>query len=200
MHLQSVAIICANRPHGEHGVITRLLTPDHGLVAGYVRGGRSRVLRPVLIAGNTVMAEFRARNAEQLASLTVELVVSRAPLLADPLASAGMEWACTLVATTVPEEQGYPGIYEGLSGLLDAISSAPSARRWAGAILMFERLLMQSLGYGGTAPEQLDDWASVLAGLAANGAQLTRHLLSDRQRDILSARDRMVDRFKRAVA
>src|SRR3546814_1061951 len=35
------AIICAVRHHGEHGVIARLMTPDNGLMAGYVRGGRS---------------------------------------------------------------------------------------------------------------------------------------------------------------
>src|SRR3546814_4426136 len=58
------ALVCALRPHGEHGAIARLLTPGHGLLAGYVRGGRSRRLRPVLLPGNAVKAEFRARTAE----------------------------------------------------------------------------------------------------------------------------------------
>jgi DNA repair protein RecO (recombination protein O) len=61
------------RAHGEHGAVVRALTPDNGLMAGYVRGGRSRTMRPVLIPGNRVQAEFRARTAEQLASLSVEL-------------------------------------------------------------------------------------------------------------------------------
>src|SRR3546814_1676502 len=71
------AIICAVRHHGEHGVIARLMTPDNGLMAGYVRGGRSTRLRPVLMPSNLVQAEFRARTGEQLASLTVELEHSR---------------------------------------------------------------------------------------------------------------------------
>lgn len=78
-------IVCALRAHGEHGAVARLLTPDHGLVAGYVRGGRSRALRPVLLPGNAVKAEFRARTEDQLASLTVELEHSRAPMLGEPL-------------------------------------------------------------------------------------------------------------------
>ena len=48
MHLLTPAIICAVRPHGEHGAIVRALTPTVGLQAGYVRGGRSRRLRPTL--------------------------------------------------------------------------------------------------------------------------------------------------------
>ena len=40
MRLESLAIICAVRPHGEHGAIVRALTPSDGMRAGYVRGGR----------------------------------------------------------------------------------------------------------------------------------------------------------------
>ena len=48
MRLQTDDIIIAVRPHGEHGAIVRALTPNEGVQAGYVRGGRSRALRPVL--------------------------------------------------------------------------------------------------------------------------------------------------------
>lgn len=200
MLLRYEALICAVRPHGEHGAIVRVLTPDAGMIAGYVRGARSRTMRPVLMPGNKVMAELRVRNADQLASLTVELLVSRAAMMSDPLAVAGLEWTCALVAATLPESQAYPALFDGLDGLFTAIESAPSARRWAGAVLAFERLLMQALGYGGIAPDRADDWPSVLAGLNQNGAALTRHLLSERQRDILAGRERLIERFKRAVA
>src|SRR3546814_8261370 len=43
-----------------------LMTREAGLVPGYVRGGRSRRLKPVLQAGNLVLAEFRARVPEQI--------------------------------------------------------------------------------------------------------------------------------------
>ena len=61
--LSTEGIVCSVRHHGEHGAIARLLTPDDGLVAGYVRGGRSRRMRPILIPANLVQAEFRARTA-----------------------------------------------------------------------------------------------------------------------------------------
>ena len=200
MQHRSLAILCGVRPHGEHGVIARVLTPDRGLVAGYVRGGRSRMLRPLLVPGNKLMAEFRQRHPDQLASLDVELVESYAPLMTEPLAAVGIEWACALTAACLPEEEPFDDVFVAMEGLLLAIAAAPSARRWAGAMVSFERLLMRALGYGGVLPKLEEDWPSVMTGLTANGAQLSRHLLSDRRRDILSARERMMERFKRAVA
>ena len=50
MRIETRAIVCALRSHGEHGGVVRLMTPDHGLQAAYVRGARGRGMRPVLIA------------------------------------------------------------------------------------------------------------------------------------------------------
>src|SRR3546814_13573316 len=88
------------------------MTPDNGLMAGYVRGGRSTRLRPVLMPSNLVQAEFRARTGEQLASLTVELEHSRGPLFGEPLPAAAIVWSCALTAAALPEEQAYPLLYE----------------------------------------------------------------------------------------
>ena len=96
MLIRAPAILCAARAHGEHGAVVRLLTAEHGLLAGYVAGARGRTLRPVLIPGNLVEAELRARSESQLASARLELVTSRGPWLAEPLASAGIGWATTL--------------------------------------------------------------------------------------------------------
>src|SRR5215207_5396080 len=108
MLIRTPAIICSLRSHGEHGAIVRALTPDHGLLAGYVRGGRSRRLRPVLMAGNIIEAEYRARTDDQLPSLTAELTHSRAGLLAEPLPAAAIDWLCALTATALPDAQPFP--------------------------------------------------------------------------------------------
>ncbi|APZ98130.1 DNA repair protein RecO [Sphingopyxis sp. QXT-31] len=146
--LSAEAIVCAVRAHGEHGAIVRALTREAGLVAGYVRGGRSRRLRPILMPGNLVALELRARTEEQLAGATAELLASRAPLLAEPLASAAINWVTSVTAAVLPESQRYPALYEALSGLLDAIGVAPSARQWAAALARYELLLLAELGFG----------------------------------------------------
>ena len=148
MHLATRAIVCAVLPHGEHGAIARLMTAEMGLLPGYVRGGRSRRLRPVLLAGNIVAADFRARTDAQLAALTVELAESRAALLAEPLAAGAIEWATALTAAALPEGLAYPNLHDALDGLLGAIAAAPSARGWAGALVRYELLLLAELGFG----------------------------------------------------
>ena len=148
MHIAATSIVCAVRPHGEHGAVARLLTPRDGLQPGYVRGGHSRRLRPVLQPGNLVAADFRARSEAQLAALGVELVHSRASLLAEPLPAAAIAWATALTAAALPEGQPYPRLYEALDGVLGAVEAAPAARGWAGALVRYELLLLSELGFG----------------------------------------------------
>ena len=243
MHLAATAIVLSVRGHGEHGAVVRALTREDGVQAGYVRGGRSRRLRPVLQPANIVLGEWRARTAEQLAALTVELVESRAALHREPLAAAALEWATALTASALPEAQPYPRIYDALSGVLDAIEAAPAARGWAAALVRYELLLLAELGFGldleqcvatgaredlcfvspksgaavsrGAAaghegklfalPAFLRDggaaeWDQILAGLRLTGHFLARDLLVDRRADPLAARERLVERLKRAVA
>lgn len=148
MHIRAEAIVLSTRNHGEHGVIARALTRDHGVQPGYVRGGRSRRLRPVLQPANLVMGEWRARTGEQLAALTVELIASRAALHAEPLPAAALQWATTLAAVTLPEAQPYPHIHDALGGVLDAIEAAPTARGWAAALARYELVVLAELGFG----------------------------------------------------
>jgi DNA repair protein RecO (recombination protein O) len=148
MRISTPAIVVALRTHGEHGAIARMITPEHGLQAGYVRGARGRRLRPVLLPGNQVEAEFAARTEAQLAQATVELLHSRGPLLQEPLPAAAIDWTCALTATALPEGQPYPRLYQALDGLLAAIEAAPSASGWGAALVRYELLLLAELGFG----------------------------------------------------
>jgi DNA repair protein RecO (recombination protein O) len=207
MHLETDAIILAVRPHGEHGAIVRALTPAEGVQAGYVRGGRSRRVKPVLVPGNTVRADYRARTEAQLAHLSVELVHSRAFLLSEPLAAAGLEWACALTAAALPEGQPHPHVHDGLDGLLGAIEAAPSARGWAAALVRYELVVLAELGFG-LPPERLAafpkglaggaaGWDEIGAGLRLTALHLERDLLTGRQAEVLAARERLIERLKR---
>lgn len=196
MHFAGDAIVVAVRAHGEHGAVVRILTAEHGLLAGYVRGGRSRQNRPVLMAGNIVRADLRARTESQLAALTAELVHGRAGLIAEPLAAAALEWSTALAAAALPEGQPYPLIHAALSGLLDAIEAAPSARGWASALARFEAIVITALGYGNDEEQGPD----LDRELRRSGRRLSETVLGDRRGAILAARDRLVDRLLRAVA
>lgn len=148
MRFSTPAIVVALRPHGEHGAVVRLMTPEQGLQAAYVRGARGRRLRPVLLPGNKVEATLSARTDAQLAQGTVELVHSSGPLLQEPLPAAAIDWASALTATALPEGQPYPRLFQALEGLLAAIEAAPSASGWGAALVRYELLLLAELGFG----------------------------------------------------
>lgn len=208
MQFRAEALILAIRHHGEHGAIVRALTAEHGLQAGYVRGGRSSRIRPILQPANRVIGEWRARTDDQLASLTVELVTSRAPLYAEPLPALALEWVTTLTAAALPEANPYPRVYAALDATIEAIAVAPAARGWALALARYELVVLAELGYGleretlplslarGIAPE----WPEILEAVRITGEALAAQILVERRAVTLEARARLVDRLKRAVA
>ena len=196
MQLKAPAIVLAARAHGENAVILRALTAEAGMVAAYVAGGQGRRLRPVVIPGNAVEADIRARSASQLPFGKVELVTSRAPWLGEPLPAAAILWVTALTASTLPERNPYPSLYQALSALLDAICHAPSARGWAPALLSYEVLLLRELGYGGAKPEA-GDLSQTVAALRALAPALERYLLADRRGDAMAARTRLIERLAR---
>jgi DNA repair protein RecO (recombination protein O) len=199
--LRCPAIVCSVRHHGEHGVIARLLTPRNGLLAGYVRGGRSTQFRPVLIPGNMVEAEFRARTQAQLPGLTVELIASRAPWLSEPLASEAIAWSTGLAASSLAEGEDHPEMYPALSAVLDAICHAPSARGWAAVLLRYESLMLRALGSGRGAAMVSPDapWADLLDAFRFNGRALSRQAEGRGLGEALAARERLERRLQRTV-
>ena len=196
MQLRASAIVCATRANGETGAVARVLTREAGMVAGYVAGARGRVLRPVLIPGNLVEIEARSKSDSQLPFLRIELLVSRGPWLGEPLAAAAIGWVTVLAATTLAERQPFPMLYDALSGLLDAICLAPSARGWLPGLIAFEALLLRELGYGADQPDLAKaDLAQLLAAFDSQGERLARYPLADRRTDVMGARAMLRDRL-----
>jgi DNA repair protein RecO (recombination protein O) len=148
MDIEAPALVIGVLPHGEHGAVVRFLTHDHGLVAGYVRGGRSRRLRPVLGLGNSVALQLHARLDSQLGSATVELGSSRAGLALDALGAASLEWLTGLTATLLTEGVPHPPLYSVLDGLLEAMTLGVEPARAMAGVARYELLLMAELGFG----------------------------------------------------
>jgi len=199
MNLRAPAILVAARPHGETAVIARMLTEEHGLVAGYVAGGRGRVLRPVVIPGNLVEVDLRAKSDNQLPFARLELLHSRGPWLTEPLAAAAIGWATALTAAVLPERNAYPTLYTALAALLDAVCHADAAREWLRALIAYEALVLRELGYGGGAPPAEAGLEALLELFARQGPAIERYLLADRRGDVMAARTMLGERLGRMV-
>ena len=197
MNLRAPAILLASRPQGETGAIARLLTAEAGLVAGYVAGGRGRQMRAVMVPGNRVALDLATRSASQLPFAKLELEHSRAALMTEPLPAAAIQWVCGLTAAALPERNAYPGLYEALDGLLDAITLAPSARGWVSGLIAYETMLLRELGYGGGRPDNTGDWPAQMEALAVLEPLIAHYLLAGRKGDVMAARNQLTERLAR---
>lgn len=202
MQLAAPAILIAARAHGEAAVIARLLTEEAGVIAAYVAGGRGRQLRPVVIPGNRVAAEIRAKSDSQLPFARLELVQSRGPWLNEPLPAAAIGWVTALTAATLPERHPYPALYVALGALLDAICTAPSARGWASGLVAYEVLLLRELGYGAASKARpaIADLPEALAWLDRLERPIATRLLAHTRADVMGARVLLRERLGKMVA
>jgi len=117
--------------------------------------------------------------------------------LGEPLAAAAIDWVTALTAASLPEAYPYPRLHSALDGVLSAIELAPAARRWAQAVAGYEELLLRELGYD---DEKTGDADAPAQMMARNRERLVQHMLGDRRADLMAARERLVERLKRAVA
>jgi DNA repair protein RecO (recombination protein O) len=145
MHWTDEGIIIGTRRHGETSLIVELMTGGHGRHLGLVRGGRSRQQRPVLQAGNSVIATWRARLDEHLGNFTIEPATLRAAKLMDsPAGLYGIQALAGLVRL-LPERDPHPQIYSGLSAMADWLDDPIMA---GALIVRFELRMLEELGFG----------------------------------------------------
>ncbi|WP_310496851.1 DNA repair protein RecO [Sandarakinorhabdus sp.] len=175
LHIDGLALVLSLAPHGEHGAVVRFLTPDQGLVAGYVIGGRSRALRGTLQPGNLVSLVLRPRAGGGMGQAKVELHSARAALAGSGLGLAALDWATTVTAATLAEGDSHPDLYAGLDAMTAAIAADAPPRLLGETMVRYELLLLARLGLG------LD-----LSSCAATGARDELAYVSPRSRQAVS--------------
>ena len=139
------ALILSVRQHGETASIVELFTRNHGRHLGLVHGGRSRKKRPVLQIGNHVDATWRARLADQLGQMNIELRQGyAAQVMNDALALTGLTSMAALTRL-LPERDPHGGLFE-ISLFLLGFLDDPDV--WPALYVRWELALLEELGYG----------------------------------------------------
>lgn len=144
MDWRDEGVLLSMRPHGETAAIIEVLTAGHGRHAGVVRGGASRRMAATLQPGTQVRLDWRARLDDHLGTFTVEPLQSRAHLLSDRLALAGLMSVCALLRAALPEREPHPALWSATMPLLDALGRPG----WTSAYLRWELGLLDELGFG----------------------------------------------------
>ena len=144
MDWRDEGILLSMRPHGETSAIIEVMTAAHGRHAGVVRGGASRKMAATLQPGTGLTLEWRARLDDHIGSFTVEPVKSRAHLLSDWLALAGLMSACALLHAALPEREPHPALWSRTLVLMDALGQ----EGWAATYVRWELCLLEEIGFG----------------------------------------------------
>lgn len=137
-------ILLSMRPHGETSAIIEVMTAAHGRHSGVVRGGASRKMAASLQPGTGLKLEWRARLDEHIGSFTVEPVKSRAHLLGDRLALAGLLAVCALLHEALPEREAHPALWRKSLALMDVLGDED----WTAAYVRWELCLLEEIGFG----------------------------------------------------
>lgn len=138
-------IVLSVKPHGETAAVIELWTRAHGRHLGLVHGGRSRRLRPILQVGNHVDATWKARLADQLGHMSVEM---RRAFAAETLDDAPALAALSTIATLtrlLPERDAHPNLYEITLFVLGFLHDATV---WPALLVRWELALLEELGFG----------------------------------------------------
>ncbi len=158
MEWEAPAVVLAARAYGEGDALVTVLTELHGTYRGLARGGGARAQASTWQPGNVVQARWVARLADQLGSITAELVHPGAALaMDDALSLAMLSSACAVAEGALPEREPHPRVFAGLVQLIAGLARGADALtelvRWEGALLA-------ELGYG------LDLSSCTLSGVA----------------------------------
>jgi len=143
MEWTDIGIVLGTRRHGEANAILELMTREHGRHLGLVRGGAGSRLKPVLQAGNTVSATWRARLDEHLGHFVVEGIDLRAAAL---LPAAHAVYGVTHLAALcrlLPERDPHAVVYEAFDAAVDRLGDPAAV---AVRIARFELQLLAELG------------------------------------------------------
>ena len=145
MEWSDEALILSVRPHGETASVVELFTRDNGRHLGLVHGGRSRRRRPVLQIGNYVEATWKARLAEHLGHLTVELRRGFAAEVMEDAAGLSALTSLTAMARLLPERDPHANLFE-ISLFVLGFLDDPTV--WPALYVRWEVALLEELGYG----------------------------------------------------
>ncbi len=109
-----------------------------------VRGGASRKMAASLQPGTGLMLDWRARLDDHIGSFTVEPVRSRAHLLADRLALAGLLAVCAVLHEALPEREPHPELWRRTLALMDVLGQ----EGWTTGYVRWELGLLEEIGFG----------------------------------------------------
>lgn len=150
MEWQDEGIVLSATRHGESDAVLEVMTKNHGRSRGFMKGGLGRRNKANLQSGNYLQVNWRSRIETNLGRFTVELIHSPlGQMISDGARLSALAAVTSVVATTMPEHEEHPKVYEGLKALVGLLENDEGGIAvWGSALAQLELGILAELGYG----------------------------------------------------
>ncbi len=145
MEFRDEGYITAVRRYGENSLIVSLISKEHGLISGFVKGGSSRKNIGIYQTGNRIGFDAYARIEENMLSLKTELLMpSAVNFMSSPAKLAALSSLCSLCTACLPEKENLELFYNRIDDFFNFINK----ENWLTYYSLFEFFLLDYLGIG----------------------------------------------------
>lgn len=145
MQFKDEGYIVAVRRYGENSLIINVITKEHGLIGGFVKGGGSKKNAGIYQPGNRVGIDAYARIEENMLSLKTELLSPAAVNFMGASAKlAALSSLCSLCLSCLPEKENIERFYY----YIDSFFNLVDEENWIAHYCFFEFYLLEYLGVG----------------------------------------------------
>lgn len=141
------AIVIGKYRHGENSAIITLLTANHGLHKGFVRGVTNKNNRSIYQLGNIINATWKGRLAEHLGNFAAESTSPTAAFIANNQRKIyALESICNILSELLPERALYPYISQLSFNLIKSLLQDKD--NWVNYYTILEYEILSHLGFG----------------------------------------------------
>ena len=145
MQFKDEGYIVALRRYGENSLIVTVVTKEHGLLRGFVRGGMSKKNLGTYQIGNLIGLDVYTRVEENMPSFRTELLYPTAVnFLSDAKRLAALSSLCSLIVACLPENENLERFYYYIDSFFQLIGED----NWPVHYAFFEFYLLEYLGIG----------------------------------------------------
>jgi DNA repair protein RecO (recombination protein O) len=146
MEWEAPGIVLDARPYGDADLVIAAFTATQGVHRGLARGGASRTRIALWQVGNLVSLRWIGRLAEQLGSLSGEMIQAIAPgAMQDAMSLALLRAVCAVTVGALPEREPHAPSFAALLHLLPRLAANLAT---PADLARFEMVLLADLGYG----------------------------------------------------
>lgn len=147
MKIIDQGIILSARKYSENSLVVKILSRDHGLISGFVKGAITKQKANNYQIANLVDFTWQARTSEQLGLFQIEVTKSfLAAILSDPIKLNALSTIVAIIEANVLEKEPHSELFLKLTSLLANLTR--ESKVFLANYVLLEIELLQILGYG----------------------------------------------------